>query len=190
MDNIRKTWACPHIFICPEGDLNLKPNCLSILEFETWWIRPLGHHSWFLTFHYYATIFWVGLVLSKKSYPNELTTKNGRKKVIQKSYPNFFIQINTTLYQIIDTMPLYIKEKRYFTVFWPDFISMEWCYANFYKKMMLFKKSRKISEIEKLLKSQVRWVRLNLDKKVLGQLSWVTFLHDLFLWIILTCQFG
>ena len=27
------------------GDLNLGPKCLSLLEFETWRLRPLGHHG-------------------------------------------------------------------------------------------------------------------------------------------------
>ena len=31
-----------------ERDSNLRPKHLSLLEFETWWIRPLSHHSWLL----------------------------------------------------------------------------------------------------------------------------------------------
>ena len=29
----------------PEWDLNLGPKCLSLLKFETWRLRPLGHHG-------------------------------------------------------------------------------------------------------------------------------------------------
>ena len=34
------------IKICLEWDSNLGPNRLSLLEFETWQIRPWGHHGW------------------------------------------------------------------------------------------------------------------------------------------------
>ena len=33
----------------PKRDSNLVPKPLSLLEFETWWPRPLGHHSRFFT---------------------------------------------------------------------------------------------------------------------------------------------
>ena len=29
------------------GDSNLGPKCLSLLDFETWGLRPLGHHGRF-----------------------------------------------------------------------------------------------------------------------------------------------
>ena len=32
-----------------DRDSNLGPNCLCLLEFETWQIRPLGHHGQFAT---------------------------------------------------------------------------------------------------------------------------------------------
>ena len=35
---------------CSERDLNLGPKRLSLLEFETWRLRPLGHHGRFSTF--------------------------------------------------------------------------------------------------------------------------------------------
>ena len=34
------------LFICLKPDSNQGPNCLSLLDFETWRIRPLGHDSW------------------------------------------------------------------------------------------------------------------------------------------------
>ena len=30
---------------CPEQDSNLGPERLSLLDFETWQLRPLGHHG-------------------------------------------------------------------------------------------------------------------------------------------------
>ena len=32
-------------FVIPSGNLNLGPKRLSLLEFETWWLRPLCYHS-------------------------------------------------------------------------------------------------------------------------------------------------
>ena len=51
--------------------------------------------------------------LSKKSYPQISDLKILSRRVIQK----YFIQINANLYHTNEANPLYIKEKRYFTVF-------------------------------------------------------------------------
>ena len=34
-----------HKHVVPERDSNLEPKSLSLLEFETWQIRPLGHNG-------------------------------------------------------------------------------------------------------------------------------------------------
>ena len=34
--------------VIPNKDSNLGPKCLSLLEFETWQLRPLGHHVRFI----------------------------------------------------------------------------------------------------------------------------------------------
>ena len=64
-----------------------------------------------------SKFFRVGLVLSQKvipkSYPQVSDVKNLSRRVIQ----NFFIQINATLYQRNDAMPLYIKNDKVFHSF-------------------------------------------------------------------------
>ena len=39
----------PHYkyIVIPSGDSKLGPKRLSLLEFETWRLRPIGHHGWF-----------------------------------------------------------------------------------------------------------------------------------------------
>ena len=61
---------------------------------------PTEFGKWFISF-------WVGLLLSKKSYQQ----KSDVNFFIQKSYPiKNVIQNNTTLYQINDATPLYMKQ--------------------------------------------------------------------------------
>ena len=40
----------PYKRSCPKRDSNLGPNHLSLLEFETWQLRPLGHHGRFVSY--------------------------------------------------------------------------------------------------------------------------------------------
>ena len=42
-DKIFWLWAIDIVIL--SGDSNLGPTPTSLLEFETWWIRPLGHHG-------------------------------------------------------------------------------------------------------------------------------------------------
>ena len=52
-----------HINSCLERDSNLGPNLQFLLEFETWWLRPLSHHGWiflnFVTFIFFSSVVWV-----------------------------------------------------------------------------------------------------------------------------------
>ena len=87
----------------------------------------------------------MGQVLSLKSYPKKLSTNKWHKKIIQKSYPKYFIYINATLYKRNDATPLNIKNDNVFTVFQPNFISKKLCYATLYQR-----KSRKVRKVEQL----------------------------------------
>ena len=64
--------------------------------------------------HLLSGINFIQKKLSKKSYPQISDVKKYYPEDLSK---NFFIQINATLYHTNDATPLYIKEKRYFTVF-------------------------------------------------------------------------
>ena len=57
--------------------------------------------------------YWVGLVLSKKSYPQISDVKNYPEELCK----NFVIQINATVYQKNDIMPLYFKNDKVFHSF-------------------------------------------------------------------------
>ena len=39
---------------CPKRDSNLGPKCLSLLEFEMWRLRPLGHHCRYKVIGYFC----------------------------------------------------------------------------------------------------------------------------------------